>query len=140
MPKTLSKGDLVDAIAKAADIPKTKADAALNALVDTVVTNVKSGNTVRVPQLGTWKRANRKARTARNPQTGATVKVPATKVPRFTPASGFKDSVAGKATTKKSSKKAAGKKAAGKKSAGRKSAAKKTARKKTTAKKSTRRR
>lgn len=101
MPKTLTKQDLVDAIAKAADIPKTKADAALGAFVDTVVSNVTKGNTVRVPQLGTWKRQPRKARTARNPQTGATVKVPATKVPKFTAAAGFKDGVGGKSPAKK---------------------------------------
>lgn len=99
MPKTLTKSDLVDAIAKSADIPKTKADAALGALVDTVVSNVTKGNTVRVPQLGTWKRANRKARTGRNPQTGKPVKIPARKAPSFSPSSTFKDEVAG--TTKK---------------------------------------
>lgn len=119
MPKTLSKGDLVDAIAKAADIPKTKADAALGALVDTVVSNVTKGNTVRVPQLGTWKRQARKARTARNPQTGASVKVPATKVPKFTPAAGFKDEVGGKSTAKKGG----AKKPAARKSTARKPAA-----------------
>lgn len=96
MPKTLTKSDLIDAIAKNADIPKTKADAALGALVNTVVTNVKKGHTVRVSGLGTWKRQSRKARTARNPQTGAAVKVPATKVPKFTAAAGFKDEVGGK--------------------------------------------
>jgi len=136
VPKTLSKSDIVEAVAKAADIPKAKADAAINALVDAVVDNVKAGNTVRVPQLGTFKRANRKARTARNPQTGATVKVPATKVPRFTPAAGFKDNVAGKAPAKKS----AAKKGAAKKTAAKKGGAKKTAAKKSAAKKTTRRR
>lgn len=96
MPKTVSKPDLVDAIATGAGIPKTKADAALDALVDAVVTNVTKGNDVRVPGLGTWKRAARKARTGRNPQTGAAVKIPATKVPKFSAAVGFKDQVAKK--------------------------------------------
>lgn len=98
MPKNLTKSDLVDVMAKSADIPKTKADAALGALVETVVANVSKGNTVRVSGLGTWKRANRKARTARNPQTGATVNVPASRVPRFSAATGFKEEVAGSAS------------------------------------------
>lgn len=110
MAKTLTKSEIIDAIAKSADIPKTKADDALNAVVDTVVSNVKKGNSVRVPGLGTWKRANRKARTARNPQTGATIKVPATKVPRFSPAAGFKDEVSGDTKKKGAKKKGAKKK------------------------------
>lgn len=117
MPKTLTKQDMVDAIAKAADIPKTKADAALGAFVDTVVSNVRKGHTVRVPQLGTWKRQNRKARTARNPQTGATVKVPATKVPKFNPAAGFKDEVGAKKQAP-AKKKTAAKKSSSKKKSG----------------------
>lgn len=96
VPKSVSKPELVDAIAAAADIPKTKADAAVNAFVEAVVANVAKGNTVRVPGLGTWKRANRKARTGRNPQTGATVNIPARKAPAFSPAAGFKETVNGK--------------------------------------------
>lgn len=123
MPKTLSKTDLVAAIARGAELPKVKAEAALGALVDAVVTNVSKGNTVRVPQLGSWTRVNRKARTARNPQTGAPVKVPATKVPKFSASAGFKDLVAGKvnpAAKKAGSKGAAARKPATKRAATRK--------------------
>lgn len=105
MPKSVSKPELVEAIAAAADIPKTKADAALTALVDAVVGNVSKGNSVRVPGLGTWKRANRKARTGRNPQTGAPVKIPARKAPAFSPAIAFKDEVNGKPAGKSAAKK-----------------------------------
>lgn len=100
MPKSVSKPDLVDAVADAAGIPKTKADVAVNAFVDAIVANVAKGNSVRVPGLGTWKRANRKARTGRNPQTGDTVKIPARKAPAFSPAIGFKEAVNGKTATK----------------------------------------
>ena len=113
MAKTVSKPDLVQAIADGAGIAKTKADAALDALVGAVVSNVAKGNDVRVPGLGTWKRAARKARTGRNPQTGAAVKIPATKVPKFSAAVGFKDEVSG-------GKKAPAKKAAAKKAPARK--------------------
>ena len=105
MPKSVSKPELVDAIAAAADIPKTKADAALSAFVDTIVGNVSKGNSVRVPGLGTWKRANRKARTGRNPQTGLPVKIPARKAPAFSPAIAFKDGVNGKTAGKPAPKK-----------------------------------
>ncbi|MBI2169144.1 MAG: HU family DNA-binding protein [Actinobacteria bacterium] len=105
----MTKPELIDAIATGAGIPKTKADAALSALVDAVVANVTKGNTVRVPGLGTWKRANRKARVGRNPQTGAPVKIPARKVPQFSAASGFRDGVGGvaKKPAKKPAKKVA---------------------------------
>jgi len=121
VPKTLTKSDLVDAIASGAGIPKTQADAALNALVETVVINVTKGNTVRVPGLGSWKRTNRKARTGRNPQTGKPVKIPARKAPTFGASATFKDAVNG--TVKK--KAPAKKKPAAKKAPAKKAPAKK---------------
>ena len=62
---------------------------------------VKKGERVALVGFGTFERQDRKARTARNPRSGAPVKVKATKVPRFRAGQGFKDVVAGKATAPK---------------------------------------
>ena len=54
---------------------------------------MKKGEEVRIPDFGTFKVAKRKARDGRNPATGATIKIPASKVPKFTPSKGLKELV-----------------------------------------------
>lgn len=72
---------------------KAQAVRTLDDVVNQLTTTLKKGDRVRFPGFGTFRVSKRKARTARNPQTGAPVKVPARTVPRFTPAKELKELV-----------------------------------------------
>ena len=89
----MNKQELIDVIAKAVDLPKTKAKEALDALLDAIKKSVKAGKPVQLVGFGTWKRAARKARTGRNPQTGKQIKIAARKIVRFVVGKEFKDLV-----------------------------------------------
>ncbi len=89
----MNKSDLVDAIAKSADISKAAAGRALDATVDSIKKALKKGDTVSLVGFGTFKVGKRAARTGRNPRTGETIKIKAAKVPKFTAGKGLKDAV-----------------------------------------------
>jgi DNA-binding protein HU-beta len=89
----LNKGDLVEKIAKESCITKSKAEAAFNSLIGGIVASLKKGQKVTLVGFGTFSVAKRKARTGRNPQTGAPIKIAAHKVPKFTPGSDLKKTV-----------------------------------------------
>ncbi len=99
--KPMNKSELIEAIAKAAELSKADAERALNATIDTVVKAVAKGDTVTLIGFGTFKSSKRAARTGRNPATGAALKIAATTLPRFTAGAGFKTAVAGKKAAKK---------------------------------------
>lgn len=84
---------MVDAIAKSADISKAAAARALDATVDTIKKTLKKGDTVSLVGFGTFKVGKRAARNGRNPRTGATIKIKAAKVPKFSAGKGLKDAV-----------------------------------------------
>jgi DNA-binding protein HU-beta len=90
----MNKKELVSAIADEVEITKDKAGAAIDALFTRIEKSLKKGDEVRIPGFGTFKVSNRAARTARNPQTGATMKLKATRVPRFAAAKSLKEAVA----------------------------------------------
>lgn len=98
---TMNKSELIEAVAKAAELTKADAESALNATIDTVVKAVAKGDTVTLVGFGTFKSSKRAARTGRNPATGAAIKIAASTVPRFTAGAGFKTAVAGKKAAKK---------------------------------------
>ena len=89
----MNKSDLVDAIAKSADISKAAAGRALDAAVESIKKALKKGDTVSLIGFGTFKVGKRAARTGRNPRTGETIKIKAAKVPKFTAGKGLKDAV-----------------------------------------------
>jgi DNA-binding protein HU-beta len=89
----MNKSDLVDAIAKSADISKAAAGRALDATVDSIKKALKKGDTVSLVGFGTFKVGKRAARNGRNPRTGATIKIKAAKVPKFSAGKGLKDAV-----------------------------------------------
>ncbi len=89
----MNKGDLVEKVAKDVGITKTQADAAVNSLLDTVTVELKKGGRVTLVGFGTFSVAGRKARTGRNPQTGAPIKIAAKKVARFAPGAELKAAV-----------------------------------------------
>ena len=89
----MNKGDLVEKIAKGADITKAKAEMAFNAFWDAIKVSLKKGSKVTIVGMGTFSVAKRKARTGRNPQTGAEIRIPARKVVKFTAGSELKKAV-----------------------------------------------
>ena len=97
----MNRKELVDAIQKHTLVARADVDKVLGSLIQHTQVAVKKGDRVSLVGFGTFERQDRKARTARNPRSGAPVKVKATKVPRFRAGQGFKDVVAGKATAPK---------------------------------------
>ena len=92
----MTKSELISKLADAGEISKKQADTVLNALVDNIVKTVRKGEPLKIPDLGTFKRRNLKARMGRNPQTGAPLKIPARKKVGFTAAKAFKEAVLGR--------------------------------------------
>ncbi|GAB3624149.1 HU family DNA-binding protein [Mariniluteicoccus endophyticus] len=91
----MTKKELLEAMAAEADISQADADKALGALIEAITKSVAKGDSVRIPDLGTFEKRERSARTGRNPQTGEEIKIAATSVPGFKPATQFKNAVAG---------------------------------------------
>ena len=87
----MNKSELIDLIADSADISKAKAGAALDAFTDGVTRALKSGDSVSLVGFGTFSVKSRAARTGRNPQTGATIQIKASKVPGFKAGKALKD-------------------------------------------------
>ncbi len=89
----MNKTELIDSVAKASGLSKADSDRALVAIVDTITKSLKKGNAVALVGFGTFKVSKRNARMGRNPQTGASIKIAARTVPRFTAGKGLKDAV-----------------------------------------------
>ncbi len=90
----MNKQELVDAIAKSGNLSKTDAARALDATVDAIAGALKKGDEVRITNFGTFAVAQRAATEGRNPRTGETIKIPASKQPKFRAGKGLKDAVA----------------------------------------------
>jgi DNA-binding protein HU-beta len=89
----LNKQDLIAKIAKDTGLTKVAAAQAVDSFFDGLTRAFKKGQSVTFVGFGTFKVVTRKARTARNPQTGAAIKIPKRKVVRFTPGKGLKDTI-----------------------------------------------
>jgi DNA-binding protein HU-beta len=89
----MNKQDIVTKIAKDTGITKTNAAAAVDSLIESITKSLKKGDSVSFVGFGTFKTASRKARTARNPQTGASIKIPKRRVPRFSAGKALKQAV-----------------------------------------------
>lgn len=89
----MNKTELVEFIATQADLSKVKAAEAVDAFVEAVTTSLKKGKDVTLVGFGTFTISKRAARTGRNPQTGATIKIAASKAPKFRPGKSLKDAV-----------------------------------------------
>ncbi|HLP97462.1 MAG TPA: HU family DNA-binding protein [Sideroxyarcus sp.] len=88
-----NKSDLIDAIAKSADLSKAAAGRALDATIEAIKKSLKKGELVSLVGFGTFYVGKRAARTGRNPRTGAAIKIKAAKVPKFRAGKGLKDAV-----------------------------------------------
>ncbi len=89
----MNKSEMTDAIAEGADISKAAAGRALDAMIEAVTETLKKGETVNLIGFGTFEVRDRKARTGRNPQTGATIQIAAAKSPAFKAGKALKDAV-----------------------------------------------
>lgn len=90
----MTKQELVAKMAEDAGISKKAAEDALNSFMNGVKGALGSGNSVSLVGFGTFGVSHRNARTGRNPQTGAEIKIPARKVPTFKAGKGLKDAAA----------------------------------------------
>ena len=89
----MNKSELIDQIAKQADISKAAAGRALDAAIGAVKGALKKGGMVTLVGFGTFYVGKRAARSGRNPRTGAAIKIKSAKVPKFRAGKALKDAV-----------------------------------------------
>jgi DNA-binding protein HU-beta len=88
--KKMTKAELIDAVAQKAGVSKADAERTIGSFFELVVASAKNGEKVAWPGFGSFSTSSRKARTGRNPQTGAPVQVPASIAMKFTSSSTLK--------------------------------------------------
>jgi DNA-binding protein HU-beta len=89
----MNKSKLVDAIASGSGLTKAVASKVLDVFMTTVTSALKSGDQVVIPGFGSFSIGNRSARTGRNPQTGKTIEIKASRVPKFKAGKNLKEAV-----------------------------------------------
>ncbi|WP_407276232.1 HU family DNA-binding protein [Halothiobacillus sp. DCM-1] len=89
----MNKSELIDAIAAKSGLKKTESAAALDAFIDAVGEALKQGDQVTLVGFGTFLVREREARTGRNPRSGATIEIAASRLPSFKAGKGLKDAV-----------------------------------------------
>jgi DNA-binding protein HU-beta len=152
----MNKAQFIAALAPHFNGSKKDAAHAVDVVFDTIVRNMSAGNDVMINDFGKFKKVDRKARMGRNPFTGETIKIKASKKARFLPAKALKEIIAGdrklgpapkpevkaapKPAAKKAAKKAPAKKKAAKKAPAKRKAAKKAPAKRKPAKKAAKKR
>ena len=90
----MNKGELVDKVAETTSVTKKEADAVITATVEAIMEAVADGDKVTLVGFGSFEPRDRKEREGRNPKSGETMIIPATRVPAFSAGKGFKDKVA----------------------------------------------
>jgi DNA-binding protein HU-beta len=91
----MNYADLIEKVAETIDMPNATATRAVEALVQTIIDAAKAGDEVRVTGLGIFDVTTREARPGRNPQTGETINIPASKALRFRAGKAVKDQLNG---------------------------------------------
>ena len=89
----MNKGDLIEYVAKDVKITKVQAAKTIDSLVAHITKSLKKGERSSLVGFGTFSLSRRKARTGRNPQTGAPIKIPAKRVVKFTPGKMLKGTI-----------------------------------------------
>lgn len=92
---TMNKAELVAAIAEKAELSKKDSEKALKAFIDVVTDELVKGEKVQLVGFGTFEVSERAAREGRNPQTGATMEIKASKAPKFKAGKALKDVING---------------------------------------------
>ena len=89
----MNKAELIDAVASSTDLSKADATRAVDAVIDNITDTLRGGDSVTLVGFGTFEVRSRAARTGRNPQTGETIQIKASKAPAFKAGKAFKDAV-----------------------------------------------
>jgi DNA-binding protein HU-beta len=101
---SMNRLELAEKIATEHELSKAEAARIIATITATIIATVKKGNTVGIVGFGTFKQVSRAARLGFNPSKGTKIKIPASKVPKFVPGSGFKAAVDPKAAKRKAAK------------------------------------
>ena len=89
----MNKAELIDAVAEAAELSKASATRAVDALTDAITKALKNDEQVSLVGFGTFSARKREARAGRNPRTGETIDIKASRVPGFKPGKALKDAL-----------------------------------------------
>jgi len=89
----MNKSELIEHIARQAEITKAQAKKAVDSYHDAVASELKAGNKVDIPGFGSFSSSARAERTGRNPRTGETLTIKASKVPKFKPGKGLRNAL-----------------------------------------------
>lgn len=89
----MNKAELIDKVAAAAELNKASATRAVEALLESVAATLRNGEQVTLSGFGNFSVTARAARTGRNPRTGESINIPASKNPKFKAGKGLKDAV-----------------------------------------------
>ena len=89
----MNKGELIDSVASQTNLSKADAGRAVDAMIDAIEGTLKVGNTVSLVGFGTFSVKSRAARQGRNPRTGETIQIKASRVPSFKAGKALKDAV-----------------------------------------------
>lgn len=89
----MNRTELISAMAQKAELTKVDAEKAIKAFIDVVTYEMKKGGKVQLVGFGTFEVSERAARTGRNPQTGETIEIKASKAPKFKAGKALKDTV-----------------------------------------------
>ena len=92
----MNKNELLEKVSLASGLTKKESEAAINAFLETLTDVLKAGDKISLKGFGTFEVRTREARTGRNPRTGETMEIPASKVPAFKASSSLKNIVNGK--------------------------------------------
>lgn len=89
----MNKTELINAVAETSGLTKKDGEVALNAILDTIQNAMKNGDKVQLVGFGSLEVKERAARTGKNPATGATIEIPASKAPTFKAGKALKDAI-----------------------------------------------
>lgn len=89
----MNKTELINAVAETSGLTKKDSEIALNAILDTIQSAMKNGDKVQLVGFGSFEVKERAARTGKNPATGATIEIPASKTPAFNAGKALKDAI-----------------------------------------------
>ena len=89
----MNKGEFVEVLADRLDVPRAQADRALSSVLEIIAEQLAKGEKVAFTGFGSFEVSERPARTGRNPQTGATIQIAATRVPKFSAGASLKTAV-----------------------------------------------
>jgi len=87
----MTKADLIESVAAKLDLPKGQAERAVNLVFEDIVKGLRNGDKINISGFGTFAVSDRKARTGRNPKTGESIDIPASKSAKFKAGKSLKD-------------------------------------------------